>query len=201
VNSLVLATHNHDKVRELRALLEGSGVLIRSLDDFPQIGVIPEEGETFQENALIKARSVFRATGLPSLADDSGLEVHYLNGEPGVHSSRYSGPGSTTSSNCRKLLQNLRGVPPRRRTARFRCVIALVTSGVEHVVEGTVRGTIAEWPRGNRGFGYDPIFIPLGSGLTFAEMDPPAKDQISHRSEAIKAIRPVLHSFFGLSGA
>jgi XTP/dITP diphosphohydrolase len=195
--SLVVATHNPDKLREIRALLHGVHVSILSLDDFPRVREIAEDGTTLEENALLKARAVFRATGRPSLADDSGLEVFYLNGDPGVYSSRYSGPDATYKSNCAKLLNNLRGVPPRRRTAKFRSVIALVAKGVEYCVEGSIKGTIIESPRGKNGFGYDPVFMPVGYDKTFAEMEPATKDSISHRSEAIRKILPILSQLLG----
>ncbi len=193
---LVLATQNKDKARELEALASGLDLSILTLDAFPNVGEITEDGETLEENALIKARTVFRITGLPSLADDSGLEVYYLNGAPGVFSSRYSGPGATYDSNCRKLLEQMLGVPPRRRHAQFRSVLAFTGPGMEEVVEGVCRGVITEDAAGVNGFGYDPVFIPDGSRLTFAEMAPVEKNKISHRSRALQAIRPLLEQYF-----
>ena len=193
---LVLATRNKDKVRELEALTVDLNLHIVTLDSFPGIGEITEDGETLEENALIKGGTVFRITGLPSLADDSGIEVYYLNGAPGVFSSRFSGPGATYESNYRKLLGQMVGVPPRRRTAQFRSVLAFVSDGAEETVEGICRGTIAEEPEGKNGFGYDPVFVPEGSHLTFAEMSAAEKNRISHRSRALHNIRPVLERYY-----
>jgi XTP/dITP diphosphohydrolase len=193
---LVLATHNKDKARELVALSSVFNLDVLTLDSFPEIGEIDETGETLEENALIKARAVFRHSGLPSLADDSGLEVYYLGGDPGVISSRYSGQGATYVSNCRKLLDALLGVPPRRRKARFRCVLAFVTKTGEQLVEGVVMGSISEDPRGTHGFGYDPVFLPEGSLRTFAEMSPEEKNILSHRAKALAGIKPILESYF-----
>jgi XTP/dITP diphosphohydrolase len=192
---LVLATHNKDKARELEALTQGLALDILTLDSFPQVGEIVENGETLEENALIKARTVFNMTGLPSLADDSGLEVYYLNGAPGVFSSRFSGPGATYQSNCRKLLEEMLGVPPRRRYAQFRSVLAFVNNGKAEIVEGVCRGRIAEEPAGSNGFGYDPVFVPDGSEMTFAEMTPAEKNRVSHRSMALQKIRPILEKY------
>jgi XTP/dITP diphosphohydrolase len=193
---LVLATQNKDKAGELSALASHLGLGVLTLDAFPSIGEIAETGETLEENALIKARAVFRATGLPSLADDSGLEVYYLGGAPGVLSSRFSGPGATYESNCRKLLEEMLGVPPRRRNARFRCVLAFVTSDSVETAEGIVRGTIVEEPQGTNGFGYDPVFLPEGSPRTFAGMTAAEKNLISHRSRALEKLKPILDRYF-----
>jgi XTP/dITP diphosphohydrolase len=193
---LVLATNNLDKVRELKEMLPGTGIEVHTLSEFPQVGPVSEDGATLEENALKKARVVFRATGIPALADDSGLEVHYLRGEPGLFSSRYSGEGATYESNCRKLLAAMLGVPPRRRGARFRSVIAFVGKNVEELVEGVCRGSITESPRGANGFGYDPIFVPAGYNLTFAEMDPAMKNRISHRALALQKAVPVVEKYF-----
>ena len=197
---VVLATHNKEKVGELRALLGKDTIEVATLDEFPNVGEIVEDGATLEENALKKAGTVFRATGLPALADDSGLEVYYLNMDPGVFSSRYSGPAATYGSNCRKLLEALRGVPPRRRAARFRCVLALVTKGIEEIVEGTCEGTILEEPRGTNGFGYDPVFQPKGYEKTFAEIEPDLKNSLSHRSQALIKMQPILTSLSERSG-
>jgi len=193
---LVLATNNKDKARELQSLTGGLGIAILLLDAFPSMGEIVEDGATLEENALKKAREAFRHTGLPSLADDSGLEVHYLRGEPGVYSSRYSGPGATYESNCRKLLEEMKGVAPRRRGARFRSVLAFVAPEMETTVEGVCRGVITESPRGANGFGYDPVFAPVNSAGTFAEMTPIEKNSLSHRAKALRLMLPVLGTFF-----
>jgi XTP/dITP diphosphohydrolase len=145
---------------------------------------------------LKKAREVFLLTGLPSLGDDTGLEVGYLNGRPGVYSSRYAGPGASYADNCKKLLKELRGVPLRRRTAKFRCILAFIPSEhVREMVQGIVRGTIAEEPRGSNGFGYDPLFVPEGFRRTFAELDTAEKNVISHRGKAIEEFKKILPKY------
>jgi XTP/dITP diphosphohydrolase len=195
---LILATNNAHKVEELRALLQGAGVEIAGLENHPQLREIPEEGETLEENALQKARTVHRVVGGPVLADDTGLEVGYLINAPGVRSSRYAGEKATYADNCRKLLAELRGVAERRRGARFRCVLAFIDpAGKEHLAEGTVRGTILESPRGAGGFGYDPVFVPEGHRKTFAEMTAAEKNALSHRALAAAALRPLLERAFG----
>lgn len=193
---LLLATRNRDKVHELRAMLADPDLQLLTPDDFPGLGETLEDAETLEENAVKKAREAFLATGVPTLADDSGLEVYYLNNEPGVLSSRYAGPGATYVDNRRKLLARLRGVPPRRRSARFRCVIAFIpVNGIIRTAEGVCPGVITELPRGGNGFGYDPIFLPTRYSLTLAEMDPALKNSLSHRGRATQNIKPVLQQF------
>jgi XTP/dITP diphosphohydrolase len=173
------------------------GVEVLTLDGFPGVGHITEDAGTLEGNALLKARAVFQATGLPSLADDTGLEVHYLNEAPGVYSSRYAGIGVSYEENVKKLLKDLRGVPPRRRGARFRAVLTFLAPGTNpRSAEGICRGVIIEDPRGSGGFGYDPIFLPNGQQQTFAEMDPEAKNRLSHRGRAITGILPYLSQYF-----
>ena len=197
MKQLVLATNNKHKAEEFRSLLSGLGVEIISLDRFPGVGDIMEDAPTLEGNAKKKAQQVFQAAGLPTLADDSGLEVYYLNGEPGVYSSRYSGPGATYESNCKKLLMALKGLPPRRRAARFRCVLHFVApGGVQTTVDGVCKGTIIESPRGNNGFGYDPLFQPEGNTKTLAELTAIEKNSLSHRARACQNITPFLLSYF-----
>jgi len=192
---LVLATHNKHKAEEFKTLLSDLDIEILTLDRFPQVGEIVEDADTLEGNAQKKAEVVFRLTSLPTLADDSGLEVHYLNDEPGVFSSRYAGPAATYHDNCKKLLSSLRGVPPRRRAARFRCVLHFVgPSNVRHSAEGICKGAIIESPRGMHGFGYDPIFLPTGYSKTLAEMSSQEKNLLSHRAKAIESIKPKLLS-------
>ena len=199
---LVLATHNRHKARELEALLQDAGIEILTLDAFPHVGKIEEDSPTLEGNALKKAREVFRQTGLPSLADDTGLEVDALGGAPGVFSSRYAGPQATYADNVAKLLKELQGVADAERTARFRCVLAFVAhNGVEHVVEGVCRGSIIREPRGLHGFGYDPVFLPEGFSQTFAEMDADTKNRISHRAAALHRIKPLLLEYFARPNA
>ncbi len=196
MNQLVLATHNKHKAEELQLLLAGIGMEILTLDTFPQVGNIHEDGETLEANALKKAKEVFRLTSLPALGDDTGLEVHYLNEAPGVFSARYAGPTASYSDNVKKLLAAMKGVPPRRRAARFRCVLAFVTPGVEKVVEGICRGTITEAPHGSGGFGYDSVFLPTGYDQTFAEMSIGVKNTLSHRALALQKIKSILLGHF-----
>jgi XTP/dITP diphosphohydrolase len=199
LHQLVLGTHNKDKGEEFKSLLGGLDVEILTLEQFPHIGEIVEDSETLEGNAQKKAEEVFRMTHLPTLADDSGLEVHYLNDEPGVYSSRYAGPDATYQDNCKKLLSNLRGVPPRRRAARFRCVLCFIAPGnVRSLAEGICNGVIIESPRGTTGFGYDPVFLPGGYSKTLAEMTPSEKNLLSHRAKAIETIKPALTSYFQL---
>ena len=189
---LVLATRNPGKVREIRDLMADLKVSLWTLNDFP-IPEIPEDAPTLEENALKKARTVAKAIGLPALADDSGLEVDALLGAPGVRSARFAGEGAGDADNCRKLLSLMEGVPPSGRTARFWCVLALVLpEGRTEVVEGICEGRIGEAFQGEKGFGYDPLFIPEGETRTFAELGEEVKNRISHRAVALRKIKPLL---------
>jgi XTP/dITP diphosphohydrolase len=201
MNQLLLATRNPDKAREFKALLSNLGVQILTLEAFPHVKEVDEDEATLAGNALKKAREVFRQVHLPTLADDSGLEVHYLNKQPGVYSSRYAGPSATYEDNCKKLLENLRGVPPRRRAARFRCVLAFVAPPAsEKIAEGILPGVITERAAGNRGFGYDPVFLPEGYLQTLGEMEPSLKNTLSHRAKAIQNMHQSLAGYFNDSG-
>jgi XTP/dITP diphosphohydrolase len=187
MKQLLLASNNQDKALEFRELLTPLSISLVTLKEIPGAEPVVEDAETLEDNALKKARAAFRHTGIASVADDTGLEVFYLNDAPGVYSSRYAGPGATYADNVKKLLERMRGVPPRRRAARFRCVLAFVVApDKEYVVEGSINGTITEQPRGHHGFGYDPIFLPAGESRTFAEMDLRLKNAISHRGQAIR---------------
>ena len=200
MRKLVLATHNKDKEKEFQSLLADLGVEVLSLDAFPAIGPIEENVDTLEGNALLKAETVRRATGLPSLADDTGLEVHYLMDAPGVYSSRYAGKSASYADNVAKLLKTLRGVPPRRRAARFRCVLAFLTPGAApQTAEGICPGVIVEEPLGENGFGYDPVFLPSGYTRTFAQMDNALKNTLSHRGGAVANMLPILREYFKLS--
>lgn len=193
MNKLVIASRNRGKIAEYGEMLRDLPVEILSLADFPDLPEVRETGRTFRENALIKARAAAAATGLIALADDSGLEVDYLNGAPGVYSSRYAGPEQDDEANNRKLLAALEGVPMARRGARFRCVIAIVTpEGREFLSEGVCDGRISLAPRGRAGFGYDPLFLVPSLGKTFAELGPEVKNRISHRAQALRAARDML---------
>lgn len=208
---ILLATRNPGKLREIREILSGLGVTIEPIDSpvalrtggaapgirgIPEIPEIEETGATLEENALIKARTVFRITGLPAISDDSGLEVDYLGGAPGVVSARYAGEGVSYDDNNRKLLAELSGAGPGRRRARFRCVAAYAGPGIERAVEGICEGRIADACRGTNGFGYDPLFIPDGYDKSFAELPPGVKNAISHRSRAFRLMRGILSGIY-----
>jgi XTP/dITP diphosphohydrolase len=192
---LVLATGNQHKLIELTRILEAGRVEVElaGLGEFPGAPEVAETGATFDENALLKARAIAEFTGLPAVADDSGLCVDALNGMPGVLSARWSGRHGDDEANLRLVLAQVSDVPDDRRGAQFECAAALVMpSGKEYVSEGSVEGRLIREPRGTNGFGYDPIFVPDGSRLTTAEMDPAAKDAISHRGRALRALAPVI---------
>lgn len=187
---VVLASRNPGKLAEVRAIL-GEGIEVLDLGAFPDLELPPEDGATYEENALGKARAVTRALDLPSLADDSGLEVEALGGAPGVHSSRFAGEEGDAEANTAKLLAALMGVPTERRRARFICVAVLTAGdGREWTTRGDVRGVITEGKRGRAGFGYDPVFVPDGFKATFAEMTPAEKNNLSHRNRAFRALAP-----------
>nr|HPG71308.1 XTP/dITP diphosphatase [Syntrophales bacterium] len=190
IRRIVLATRNEGKVRELKQMLRDLPVEVLSLRDIPGVPEVEEDGETFRENALKKAGEVARHTSEAVLADDSGLEVDALGGEPGIHSARYSGEAASDESNNRKLLFDLRNVPQGKRGAAFRCVLALSDpDGRSEVFEGTWRGEILFEPRGSMGFGYDPLFLDTRQGLTAAELPPEVKNRISHRGQAFAKFR------------
>ncbi len=187
---IVFATNNAHKLSEIRQIL-GESVSVRSLAEIGCTDDIPETASTLEGNAEIKARYVAEKFGVSiCFADDTGLEVAALGGEPGVYSARYAGPGHDSAANMAKLLRRMEGVTDRR--ARFRTVIALVIDGKLTLVEGEVRGTIATSPSGSDGFGYDPIFVPEGHTTTFAEMTPEQKNSISHRGRAMARLLEVL---------
>jgi XTP/dITP diphosphohydrolase len=199
---IVLASSNAGKLRELAVLLAPFG-----FDVFPQgdFGVeSPEEtGKTFAENALLKARHAASIANLPAVADDSGIEVDALGGRPGVHSARYAGVGASDQDNLHKLLGELQGVPPEKRTARYQCVIAFLTSAADPnplVASGTWEGTLTSEARGVGGFGYDPIFLPLGLDRTAAQLDLGEKNVVSHRGQALRALVALLRQRHGQVG-
>ena len=195
MSKLLLATRNKHKAEELQAMLNDLGLEVVTLDAYPQVGEILEDAGTIEGNALKKAKEVFGLIGVPAIADDTGLEVFYLNKAPGVYSSRYAGPDATYADNCRKLLGSMKGVPPRRRGAQFRCVLAFVAPGMAPILEeGICRGSITEEPHGEGGFGYDPVFLPDGYTQTFAEMLPDVKNAISHRGVALQKMKDTLKS-------
>jgi len=193
-DTLVLATRNPGKLRELSRILGGQ-VRLTGLDSFPGAPDVPETGATFEENALIKARAIARHTGLPAVADDSGLCVDALNGMPGVLSARWAGRHGDDQANLDLVLAQMADVPDARRGAQFVCAAALVAPRAgarEWVVTGQVAGRLTREPRGSGGFGYDPIFLPDGFTQTTAEMTAEAKDAISHRGRAFRALAPFI---------
>jgi XTP/dITP diphosphohydrolase len=192
MKQLLLATANPDKRKELQTLLGSLPLELVTLEQFPGLPATVEDAETLEGNARKKAREAFRGTGLAAIADDTGLEVDYLLGAPGVFTARYAGPSASYADNVRKLLKELRGVPERRRGACFRTAVAFVGPGFDYVVEGRCMGVITEAPQGTAGFGYDPVFQPEGFDQTFAEMGESAKNAISHRARALRELRIVL---------
>jgi XTP/dITP diphosphohydrolase len=194
---LVLATRNEGKVRELRALLAGVPVDVRTLDAYSAVPPLPEPGETFVENAVSKATTVARLTGEVALADDSGIEVDALGGAPGVHSATILTGGATDVDRYRWVLEQLRGVEGGRRGARFRAVVAVaVPDGEVRTFEGSCEGRIAEGPSGKNGFGYDPIFFIPEYGQTMAQLEPDIKNRISHRRRALDPAIEYLRTLF-----
>ncbi len=195
---LVMATRNRGKIRELRQILADLDLTLLGLADFPNLPEIPEVGESFAANAAIKAQEVARLTGLPALADDSGLEVAALNGRPGVYSARYAldrtAPSAPSDAdNWRKLLDELKDVPWEQRQARFVCEIALaLPDGRLHRARGECAGYIAAFPQGTQGFGYDPVFWVPEYGATMAQLGPEVKNRISHRARALAALKKLL---------
>jgi XTP/dITP diphosphohydrolase len=196
---LLLASANQGKLRELRTILRGLPVELVGLHevgrgDPPEV---EETGATFLANALLKARAYAAWSGLAAVADDSGLEVDALGGAPGVRSARYAGPGASDQANLDKLLAELTGVPPERRTARFRCLAALhdPATGREDHAEAAWEGRVLDAPRGSGGFGYDPVFLPDGWDRTSAEVDQATKDAASHRGKAFRALRPAIEEW------
>ena len=194
MTDLLIATNNKHKVEEIKHFLSTLPFSVRSLIDIPNGPKTIEDEPTLQGNALKKAREAFQATGMLSLADDTGLEVFYLAMKPGVYSARYAGEQATYQDNCDKLRHAMLGVAPRRRKAQFRTVVAIVGKGIEQTVEGKVEGIILEEPRGSQGFGYDPLFVPNGYSRSYAEMSIEEKNQLSHRARALEKAVEILKS-------
>ena len=189
MQQLIVATRNRNKTREIQQIL-GPKFELRDLTAYPEISEIVENGKSFEENAKLKAIAVSKELSGLVIADDSGLEVAALNGAPGIYSARYAGDKATDKENIDRLLGELGRIGAQRdqRRARFRCVLTLARNGqMLDMFEGVVEGTIADQPRGSRGFGYDPIFVPKGFGHTFAELPAELKNRISHRAQAIRA--------------
>lgn len=194
--NIVLATTNPHKVREFQEILGADGITVVPQSAFPGCPGIVEDGATFEENALKKARAIAAHTGSVAMADDSGLEVDALDGAPGIFSARYAGEPADDARNIALLLENMRGVDDDRRGAQFRCVIAVAAPDGRHcVARGLCRGRITMHPAGSGGFGYDPVFFYEPSGQTFAQLDSRKKNSISHRARAVHALRGLLPGF------
>lgn len=190
---LILATRNQYKTIEIKKILADPQIEILTLEDFPDVPEVEETGKTLEENAVIKAKSVYTVTGIPALADDSGLEVDALDGAPGVMSARFAGPGCTYKDNNLKLLELMKGIPEEKRGATFRCVMSIVLNQDDvRVVEGKVRGFITHKEIGENGFGYDPVFFYPELGKTFAELKPEEKNRISHRGIAFRKAKELI---------
>lgn len=198
---LILATKNKDKVKEIRALLEDLDIEVLSATDFPELPDVLEDGSSLEENAVKKAKVIHQQTGYFALADDTGLEVDALDGKPGVFSSRFAGENASYSENVTKLLQLLKNIDDSQRTARFRTVAAFVGDGILETFEGVCEGMIIRERRGDKGFGYDPVFFVPEVGLTFAEMDAAQKNLISHRGKALQKFKDFLREFLKTRGA
>ncbi|RMD96826.1 MAG: XTP/dITP diphosphatase [Deltaproteobacteria bacterium] len=193
---IVVATRNRGKMREIEEIVAGFPLRLRSLREFPDLPPLEESAPTFEGNALLKARAVSSHSGLPALADDSGLCVDALKGAPGVHSARYAGPDASDETRIAKLLAELGPLPLEERGATFVCVMALVFPEREPlIVEGRCRGVIAFAPAGTGGFGYDPIFVPEGFSRSFAELSPEVKNRVSHRARALNLLKQRLSTY------
>ena len=192
---IVIATHNKDKFKELYFGLKSLNVELLSLDDFPRIGEIIEDGDTLEANALIKARTVYKLTSLPTISDDTGLSVDALNGAPGVYSARYAGENCSYLDNVNKMLSEMKNISENKRGANFTTVMAYVDGKGELLAEGVVKGVIANKIKGIGGFGYDSIFYVYNKGKTFSEMTIEEKNSVSHRSKAINDLKSKLATY------
>lgn len=192
---LIIATHNSDKEKELKSVLDDFPVDVISLDQFPEIGEIEETGSTLYENAKLKADTVNKITNLPCLGDDTGLEVDALEGAPGVYSSRYAGENVSYEDNVAKLLREMSSTPYEKRTARFRTIIFYTDGERELYTQGEIKGYITEEQRGKNGFGYDPVFYIPEVKKTMAELTPAEKNKLSHRGQAMRKFRKLLLDF------
>jgi XTP/dITP diphosphohydrolase len=203
-HKLVLATRNQGKITEFRRILDAlapGAIQLIGVDQFPDLVDVDETGSTFEENSLLKARYTCQATGLPAIADDSGLCVDALNGGPGIFSARWAGSHGNDQANLEKVLDQLKDVPDEKRTAHFMCVASLVLpDGREQVAEGRFEGHILHAPVGENGFGYDPIFQPLGLSISSAQMSAEEKDLVSHRGKSLRSIAPHVIQLLGSLG-
>jgi XTP/dITP diphosphohydrolase len=203
-HKLVLATRNQGKITEFRRILDAlapGAIELIGVEQFPDLVDVDETGSTFEENSLLKARYTCQATGLPAIADDSGLCVDALNGDPGIFSARWAGTHGNDQANLEKVLDQLKDVPDEKRTAHFMCVASLVLpDGREQVAEGRFEGHILHAPVGENGFGYDPIFQPLGLSISSAQMSAEEKDLVSHRGKSLRSIAPHVIQLLGSLG-
>jgi len=195
---IILATHNRGKLKEIQAILGSLPIEFLSLFDYPELPEVIEDGKTLEQNAVKKSREIFQLTQLPTLADDTGLEVFHLGMAPGVISARYAGEKVSYEDNNRKLLKELYGIPYEQRKAQFRCVASFIAPNIETTVEGICQGRIISDLRGSGGFGYDPLFIPNGYDQTFAELPSEIKNRISHRAQAFQKIKTLILEHFSL---
>ena len=195
---IILATHNLDKCKELQASFNDTKIKVVTLKDFPDISDIVEDGDSLEANAFIKSRTVFNKTGIPTISDDTGLFIAALNGEPGIFSARYAGENCSYTDNVNKVLIEMNNIDISLREATFKTVVTYVSKDLELVAEGSVKGIITKKPKGNKGFGYDPIFYVPELQKTFAEMDINEKQKISHRSRAIDNLQELFreHKLF-----
>ncbi|MCM3017747.1 XTP/dITP diphosphatase [Priestia megaterium] len=197
MREIIIATKNAGKVKDFETLFSPKGFKVKSLLDFPEIEDVEETGVTFAENATLKAEAISSALNKPVIADDSGLAIDALNGEPGVYSARYAGENKDDNANIEKVLQKLNDVPFEKRTARFHCALAIAVPGKRaEIVEGTCEGHILEEKRGENGFGYDPIFFVEKWRCSMAELTKEQKNQISHRANALKRLAPLIDAQF-----
>ncbi|MBY0092855.1 XTP/dITP diphosphatase [Priestia megaterium] len=197
MREIIIATKNAGKVKDFETLFSPKGFKVKSLLDFPEIEDVEETGVTFAENAKLKAEAISSALNKPVIADDSGLAIDALNGEPGVYSARYAGENKDDNANIEKVLQKLNDVPFEKRTARFHCALAIAVPGKRtEIVEGTCEGHILEEKRGENGFGYDPIFFVEKWRCSMAELTKEQKNQISHRANALKRLAPLIDAQF-----
>lgn len=197
MREIIIATKNAGKVKDFETLFSPKGFKVKSLLDFPEIEDVEETGVTFAENATLKAEAISSALNKPVIADDSGLAIAALNGEPGVYSARYAGENKDDNANIEKVLQKLNDVPFEKRTARFHCALAIAVPGKRtEIVEGTCEGHILEEKRGENGFGYDPIFFVEKWRCSMAELTKEQKNQISHRANALKKLAPLIDAQF-----
>ncbi|WP_078545257.1 XTP/dITP diphosphatase [Litchfieldia alkalitelluris] len=197
MKDLIIATKNKGKVRDFKELFSSKGFTVKSLLDFPELADVDETGKTFIENAALKAEQISKELDCIVIADDSGLSIDALNGDPGVYSARYAGEHKSDADNIKKVLKQLEGVPEDKRNARFHCALALtIPEGETHIVEGTCEGMIAFEQKGEHGFGYDPIFYIPELNKTMAQLTSEEKNKISHRANALKKLEDKIKEIF-----